>query len=231
VKAAAVQPAVAASFATHFAGLRREQVETLSNGLFGIYVSPESTAVIRDNVRLLLPHLWPHVPEDARYNFGVRQARFQANLDTTQAGFAREFLRAVNGNSYLPEDIRAADIDSIVDRLSSAHVGLNNFYNEPPLARELNDYVGTRPVPRGVREKYVSALVSCFLARSSGIAWNADPIYESLLGRLDPAEANLALCGSRLFGPVALQHAVRPVRPSNRNPRPQGHRPHGTIVT
>ena len=193
VKTATVSNEVAAGFATHFAGLRREQIETLANGLFGIYVSPDSTSLIRDNVRLLLPHLWQHVPEDVRYNFGVRQARFQANLDTAQSDLAREFLQVVNGNSYLPEDIRAADIDAILDRLYSAHHAMNNFYNEPPLARDLASYVGSMPVPRGVREKYVFTLITCFLGRSSGISWTANPIYAELVARFDPAEASLAL--------------------------------------
>ena len=193
VKTQTVTADIAASFASLFSGLRRDQVETLANGLFGIYVSLESTSVIRDNVRLLLPHLWPHVPEEVRFNFGIRQARYQANLDTAQADFAREFLQSVGGSSYLPEDVRVADLDLILDRLGSAHTGWDNFYNEPPVAREINDYVGTRTVPRGVRRKYVSTLVTCFLGRSSGVSFAADPTYESLLARLDPSEAALAL--------------------------------------
>ncbi|WP_404311528.1 hypothetical protein LG314_09165 [Agrococcus terreus] len=193
VKKETVTREVAASFSTHFAGLRREQVETLANGLFGIYVSLDSTSVIRDNVRLLLPHLWPHIPEDARFNFGIRQARFHVNLDTEQATLAREFLQSVGGNSYLPEDARVADLDALLDRLRSAHYAMDNFYNEPPIARELESYVGGRDVPAGVRDKYVDTLLSCFLGRSSGISFAADPIYEGLLSQLNPTDAAYAL--------------------------------------
>lgn len=193
VKTQTVTAEVAASFATLFAGLRREQVETLANGLFGIYVAPTSTSVIRDNVRQLLTHLWPRVPEDVRYNLGLRQARFHGNLDTAQAALAKEFLQSVGGSSYLPEDIRASDIDVLLDRLNIAHQGFDNFYNESPVARELAAYVGARSVPRGVRNKLVLGVLQGFIGTAYGISWGAEPNYRSLLEGLEPVDAALAL--------------------------------------
>lgn len=193
VKTATVTPEQAAGFAPLFDGLRREQTETLANGLFGIYVSPDSTALIRDNIRLLLPHLWRNLAEDTKFSFGVRFARFQANLDTGQAEFAREFLEAVGGTSYLPPDVRAGDIDVLIDRLHSAHNGWDNFYNEPPIAKELRSYVGNLPLPEGVREKYAFTLIESYLGRAAGVAVAAVPAYEELLQRMTPAEANWVL--------------------------------------
>jgi len=193
VKTATVTKDEAASFATLFAGLRRDQSETLANGLFGIYVSLDSTPVIRDNVRLLLPHLWPNLSENVKFAFGTRFARFKASLDIAQAELAKEFLQSVDGSSYLPEDVRAAEIDVLLDRLHGAHLGMNNFYNEPPIAKELATYIGALPVPPGVRAKYADGIVDAFLARSSGIAFAADGLYEQMLLSMTPGEANLAL--------------------------------------
>ena len=158
VKQETVTREIAAGYVTLFADLRREQVEALANGLFGIYVSLSSTALMRDNVRALLPYLWPHIPTDVRAAFGVRFARFQANLDVEQGRLAREFLQRVDGEAYLPEDTRAGDIDSLLDRLASAHGGMDNFYNEPPIARDIQKFVGIAPVPAGVRGKYAETL-------------------------------------------------------------------------
>ncbi|MFK0009439.1 hypothetical protein ACIQTZ_20550 [Paenarthrobacter sp. NPDC090520] len=193
VKTATVTKEDAAGFAGLFEGLRRDQTDVLANGLFGIYVAKDSTPVIRDNVRLLLPHLWPTLAEEVKSSFGTRYARFKANLDTDQASFAREFLEAVEGESYLPEDIRSGDIDALLDRLRRTHHGLDNFYNEPPIARELEGYIGSMPIPTGVRFKYIEVLVEVFLGRHSGISWAADPIYERLLSTVNPEEASLAL--------------------------------------
>lgn len=113
----------------------------------GIYTDPDSSTVTRDNVRLLAPQLWAQVPESVRSNFGVRQARFKASLDQAQAELAREFLSAVDGLSYLSEDIRLGEIDTLLDELRRAHFGMDNSYNEPPIATRLAQIVGSQSVP------------------------------------------------------------------------------------
>lgn len=70
---------------------------------------------------------------------------------------------------------------------------MNNFYNEPPLARSLSKIVGDQDIPAAVLPKLVSVLVRVFLVRPSGIATRADPVYESILVGLSPTGARLAL--------------------------------------
>ena len=133
------------------------------------------------------------IGEDVKRGFGVRYARLIANHDQQQGQWAREVLDLVAATSYLPETVRAGEIDEAVDALFAAHHGLNNFYTEPRLARRLQALVGAEPVPIGVRSKYVMALIYVFLGRGSGIAWNADPVYRTLIASFTPAEARVAL--------------------------------------
>lgn len=193
VKNTTVTAEAAAELAGVFNGLRPDQVELLANGLFGIYTDLSSSTVTRDNVRLLAPQLWPQVPESVRSNFGVRQARFKASLDQDQADLAREFLSAVDGLSYLSEDIRLGEIDTLIDELRRAHVGMDNFYNEPPIATRLAQIVGTQAIPLGVETKYVEALATIFLGRSSGVSWKANATYEELMTAFTPKQAARAL--------------------------------------
>lgn len=193
VKQATVSAEEAASFAPLFAGLRRDQTDALANGLFGIYVSNTSAPQHRDNVRELLTYLWPHVAPEVRANFGVRYARYKANLDQTQAAFAREFLDAVGGSAYLPDDIRISELDGLIDQLARVHDGWDNFYHEPPVARKIQDFIGDQPVPLGVREKYIRVLTTVYLGRRSGIALAAMPTYQALIRNFTPDEAALAL--------------------------------------
>ena len=208
VRDAKLSKGEAAGYETLFAGIRDDQVTALANGLFGIYVRPDSTPLARDNIRLLMPYLWPHMPERTRSALGVKFARFKANLDTTQADYAREFLESVGGASYLPSDVRAGEIDELLDDLMAAHEGFNNFYNEGPIAKRLRDYVGDSPVPEAVRHKYVAVLADVFLGRRSGIGATAEPVYLSLLEKLTPVEAALALLevtGKDLAGTLAFR--------------------------
>jgi hypothetical protein len=193
IKTTTLTQADAATSASLFSGLRDDQTETLARGLFGLYVAPSSTPTTRDNIRLLLPFLWPAVKDEVKYSFGTRYARYRANLDIQQSDFAREFLESVGGASFLPEDVRTADIDQLLDRLHSAHNGWDNFYNEVPIAKELRGYVGSLPVPPGVRRKYVFGLIEVFLGNPYGVADAAAPIYASLLAQMSPEDAAYAL--------------------------------------
>jgi hypothetical protein len=44
-----------------------------------------------------------------------------------------------------------------------------------------------------VREDYVLALVETFLTNGNGVAWNAEPVYRSLIERFTRREAEVAL--------------------------------------
>ena len=79
----------AVTIATFFADLPGTQADNLARGFFGLYADLNSWATTRDNIRLLVPYLWPFVAEDVKQDFGRKYARFLANNDSTQASLAR----------------------------------------------------------------------------------------------------------------------------------------------
>ena len=178
-----------------FEDLPEDRADALAAGLLGLYTDPKRTALVADNVRLVWPELWPFVGDDARYGFGTRIGRFQANADLAQAAAARELIDAVDdGAAYLPEPVRAAEMDVALDALMSAHRGWNNFYNEPAPARLVASLVTeSGEVPEAVEAKYVRTLVEVFLGNGSGIAYSADGTYRTLLRRLSAGQARRAL--------------------------------------
>lgn len=174
--------------------MTQEQVNNLAAGFFGIYTQPDTTSQTRQNIHLLLPPLWGRVDEPMRRQFGVKYAKFLANNDQDRQQFARQFLELVEGISYIPDGIRAAEIEIAVQDLLSAHRGVNNFYSEPAFARQLQRVVGeTGNIPPQVVEPYVLCLVEVFLTNGNGVAWNAEPIYLNLLDKLDPNQALIAI--------------------------------------
>jgi len=152
--------------------LTSEQANNLASGFFGIYTSDDTTSQTRENIHKLLPRLWGRVDETTRNQFGVKYGRFIANNDQEQSQLAHKFLEVVSGISYIPENLRAAEIDTAVDNLVSVHRQWNNFYNEPPFARELQRIIGARgSVPTQVKEKYTLALVDVFITNGNGVAF------------------------------------------------------------
>jgi len=206
-----------ATTAAFFHRLGEEQVDNLAAGLFGIYTDAGSAAATRDNVRSLWPELWEYLGDEARYGFGTRYGRFLANADQDKAQLARELLDLVEGAAYFPEPVRVAELDRALDDLLSAHHGWNNFHNEPPLVRRLAELVGEKgDIPTPLGSKYVLTLVEVFLTNGSGVAYNADPVYRSLLQELDSGLAALAL---RSFKDTTIANRLQFGRPATQWPQ------------
>lgn len=95
---------------------------------------------------------------------------------------------------YLPDVLKAAEIESALQNLLNAHRNRSNFYSEPAFARQLQRVVGDEGnVPPQIYKKYVLGLVEVFLTNGNGIAWNAEPIYRALIKKFDYKQAFMAI--------------------------------------
>jgi len=174
--------------------LTPDQSNSLALALFGIYTRVDTGIQTRQNIKLLLPLLWGAIDDETKVSFGIKYGHFSANHETEQKKLARQFLEIVNGQSYIPDDLRILEIQTALRNLLNAHRGINNFYNEPPFARELNRIIGTPPrIPKGINKNYVLTIVETFLTNGNGIAWDAEPIYIELIEQFDSHQATIAL--------------------------------------
>ena len=82
------------------------------------------------------------IDEDIKQSFGLKYAHFAANNNQDEKKLAKQFLQIVNGERYIPDQLRAVEIDNTIHKVLSAHRGFNNFYSEPPFARELVRILG-----------------------------------------------------------------------------------------
>lgn len=210
VKAHALDSTTAQQVSGFFVSLTADQCNSLMAGFFGIYTNDSSLPLARDNVKLLAPNLWPFVGESSRKSFGIKYGQFTANNDAARAGWARQFLDGVGAASYIPDEIRGAEIVTAIDELLVAHRGFNNFHIEPSFARRLESLVGDKgEVPTSIAEHYIEGLVDVFLTNTHGVTLAADPIYNRLLTRLNPDQVLLAILSFRKVGIASkLQFAL-----------------------
>lgn len=179
---------------TSFETLPQDQADNLGNGLFGIYTRIGVEEQVKENVRLLMPTLWPFLSEATHQQFGVRTSRFKVNHEKVQAQAARELLETVDAISYLSDDIRVPEIDAALDDLHTAHSGWDNFTNEIAPAKRLAELVGQPPaVPEEISNKYVDTVVWVFLTNGAGPSWGGEPIYTELLKGMTAGQAAYAL--------------------------------------
>jgi len=123
----------AKQIAPFFINLTQQQINNLASGFSGIYTDPNTTPQTRQNVHYLLPYLWERVDEETKQSFGIKYGKFVANNEQERAELARQFLEIVNGISYIPDDLKASEIESAVQNLLQAHRNFSNFYSEPIL--------------------------------------------------------------------------------------------------
>lgn len=194
VKNTVISDSEAQEIAVFTTSLTQEQINNLASGFFGIYVKLETESQTHQNINKLLPEIWGRVNEDFKQSFGLKYAHFTANNSQEEKKLSRQFLQIVNAESYIPDDLRAIEIDNTIDNLLSAHRSFNNFYNEPAFARQLQRIIGQPiKVPKSVEKKFIIAIVETFLTNGNGVAVSANEIYSEILSNLDSHQANIAV--------------------------------------
>lgn len=198
IKNQAIDVSEAETMASFFTELSSEKCNALAKGLFGIYIDPASTQQTIVNINLIAPHLWGFISEDVRSDFGTRCAVFIANGERHAKETSMRFLELVGARSYLPDSVKTPQIKNALEQLLEAHYATNNFYNEPPLARQLSSIIGKHgAIPAQLNYTYIKTLITVFLTNGNGEAWNASPIYVQLIKNLDAKQTYLALTSFR----------------------------------
>lgn len=184
----------AETISSFFCELTSEKANSLCNGFFGIYCRPDTSSDTKRNIKLLLPKLWDLVDDDIKWNCGIKYSKFQINNDQLEAKLAREFLQIVNAESYLPESVRSAELKIELEHLYNAHnAPMNNFYLEPPYAKQVQRLVGSHGVPVQINSYYTLVIVDAYLTNGNGRCWGAEDIYIDLINNFTQAQFLLAI--------------------------------------
>ncbi len=176
-----------------FDNLTQEQINNLTSGFFGIYINSDTEPQTRQNIVKLLPHIWESVDEEVKHQFGIKYANFVANNYPNERQLARDFLKVVESESFIPLDLRVVEIEQTLDSLLLAHRSTNNFYSEPTFMRQLKSIVGVPPkIPKNIERKFILGMVEVFLTNAYGTAVNAEPYYKEMLRNLDEKGSTIA---------------------------------------
>lgn len=164
-------------------------INSILQSLFGMYTNEEQNAEIRKNIEYLAEGVWRRSDGSARNNIGLKYGSYSITGAVEKKKLGNNFLKIVNGLSYLSIDQLAIEMKNTIDQLFIAHNEFNNFYNEEPIAKTLLLYVPkNRSVPESIRKDYVKTLIICRLGNSFGTAFSALPFYNEMLGLFLDAE-------------------------------------------
>lgn len=151
------------------------------------------------NINVLLPVMWPKLRDRDRWQSGETYAMVQASNRTVAAAGLRRALLRVNGFDFVPETLRSESFRAAARAVLNAHLGMNNFYNEPKPMGTLA-HLGSS-VPGPALADCLTAALCVRLGNSYGHSWDAQSSAERFLKLFHPHQweyyLNKALTGDR----------------------------------
>jgi len=162
---------------------------SLLRTIFGMFADPEVAVQVKSNIRLIAAAVWKRAPDMAKQESGVKYVNYASNADIPRRDSAKEFLTFVNGLTYLPKDRLALEVSDSVASLFQAHIGWNNFHNEPAHAKNLIRYIPENgDVPESSRYEYVKTVTMCYIGNGYGESLLAYPYYQTMISRFREQE-------------------------------------------
>lgn len=187
------------SFQNAIKDLSSNMASNLITSLFGIFVSPRSSTIIRNNALEVSKIVWVHCKAETKYDLGEKVDVYRNNLDEDKAKIAESFFEECDGLQYLSLNTRILQISSLCDDLLAAHTGYNNYYNEPQYARAIMNYIKVPDdIPEERIEKIINTFLSCGMGREvtycHGISPGAEGFYNKFFGILSKKQIIIMLC-------------------------------------
>lgn len=152
-----------------------ERIDDFLWTVFGLYTTDKTTVETKQNIAGIVPYIWFASTEDRKYEIGAKFGVYRKNGEVTRKDASQEFLQIVSGLKYKDEDSLAGEIIEILENLSRAHFSPQNFYNEYPHAKSLdNSLPPSGTVPRAARSMWVKVLSICFVGNGYGYREGVD---------------------------------------------------------
>lgn len=171
------------SLATH-------HCDSIIRTIFGIYVSKDTDQIIKKNISLLSPIVWPCCSDEERYKLGIILAGYNSNLHKDKYKKGEEFFTIVKGNSFRTTNEKIVALDNLAARLKDAHYGWDNFYHEVPIIENILTFITkSSDIPVQVANPLIKSVMLCRIGKGisyyGGVAPDGKEYYDyffSILG-------------------------------------------------
>lgn len=179
----------------------QERIDDFLLSIFGIYCDPRQRQHVKANVENLITFVWDCASEETRYQIGVKFGLYRKNGDIDRKNATQRILEIVQGLEYKDEDSLAAELLEKLQNLRTVHFDWNNFYNEYPHAKSIEDSMPKSGIPASVRKIFVKVICICYCGNGKGYREGVDesalPYYEKYIDMFKTEEIK-EYC--RLFG-------------------------------
>ena len=164
------------------------QRQLLFGTLHGIYCDPASPEESRLNALDLCVAYQPKLTTAIKSDLIDRHSEYLAKGDDQRHRASQQLFEKLGLLVLLNDSERHSVISGAVRQLWSVHLGMNNFYNEPPFAERLMRLSGVEAIPDTIQEQFVETVVSCYIGNGYGVSNAAVQYYETMIRSFSPKE-------------------------------------------
>lgn len=164
------------SYSTYF--YKKTTVRTLLNLARTVEQGAEQETVLA-NLVTVITAIWDGLQSEDKYTIG--RAYTQANADGKKPLIKalKLLLMQVKGFDYVPENLRSNSYIDVAKKLLTVHYSMNNYYNEPIVAKELMQMGSS--IPSAALGAYLTSVIACKLGNAYGISWAAQTYLDNIL--------------------------------------------------
>lgn len=134
------------------------------------------------NFAVLLPLIWPRLPEAERWSVGELYAEASAAGQTAVILDLKRTLQKVRGFDYVPESLRSTTFKRAAQAVITTHFSYNNFHHEEAVVQQLAS-LGT-VIPKPAVADCIRAYLCVYLGNKWGISFSAAPTAAAELGNV-----------------------------------------------
>ena len=161
--------------------------------LHGLYCDPDSKEHTRINALSLCLKVKPLFDSKIESAFINQHNNYVSKGDEKRTKASRVFFQKTDLINLLTNAEKHAIVRNACESLFRVHQGFDNFYNEPPFAKNLSDIVKTTSVPDSAKEEYVQTVVTCYTGNPYGVSRAAVRYYSDMIENFSPKEIGLML--------------------------------------
>ena len=171
--------------------------------LHGIFCDPASPEPARTNALVLCSSLSAQFTSTIKSDLIDQHSAYLTKGDTQRLSASRIFFERIGLLSLLNAPERHSIMSSAIQHLWNVHLGMNNFYNEPPFAERLASLSAQEAMPETVQERFVQTVVGCYIGNGYGVSFGAINYYEAMIKAFSPREISIFVSLDQGDGDVA----------------------------
>ena len=169
------------------------QRQLLVPTLMGLYCDSESSEITRLNALKICMSISDLFDDKIKSSMIEQYNKYFIKGADDKCIAARSLFEKLKMLNLLSTSEQHSLIKNACNNLLKAHLGFNNFYNEPPFAQRLLEITSSLKTPETIQYEYVYTVLMAFIGNPYGVSNAAIEYYEEMIKNFSPKEISILI--------------------------------------